>query len=280
MLMPHRVASGTHQLTSDIGRNSETNIQLVNDLKVQAETIVKGVESNSALFNQFAANQEICGSLAGNLESIAPKLGSLTASIRGLDEKETGLVQKMEELASTFSEAHAQAQAQAKARMDSEAFNQSINNDLQLQLEEASAQLSIAKANLEANETEKENIRLSLSEATAQTRAAESRATRLESEVAALQGNIEAIEQKVREELNRASVVSRDQTRAKFEQQLHKALKEKMDMEKGSEKIKEQLASAQQSLVSVIQSYGASLTDLRLKRRLRQSNRGQKSKGW
>lgn len=241
-----RVTSGTQQLTSDIGRNSESNTQLINDFKGQAETIVNAVESNAALLKQLAADQSICTSFAETLESVASELRNLTISTRGLDAKDDALVQRVEELANAFSE----TQAQAQARLDSEACYKAKNDELQHQLEEASARLTAAEESLKAKDIENESITRSLSEATAQNQVAESRAIQLESEVAGLRDSIEDVERNVREELNRASVVARDQTKAKYEQQLHKVMKEKMDIENETEEMREQLANARQSLVS------------------------------
>lgn len=246
MLISHRMNSLALQLTRDIGGNSELNAQLVKDIKERADMISNAVDSSSALFKQLAADQEICGSLKMGLESVAPKLGDLTASIGKLDQKEVGLVQQLGEMAKCLSE----VRMPEKAPLESEAEDQLAKDQLQLQLDEVSAQLSMAEANLAAKEEENESTRRSLSDATAQAQVAEERTSQLESEVAALQDNVKAVEFKVREELSRASVVSRDHIRAKFEQQLHNAQWEKMESEKEVARIKEQLVCAQQSLVS------------------------------
>lgn len=255
----------SQKMTADIEQNSEASVRLINDLKGEAQTILKAVDSISALFKQFGADKETCAMLSANLESVAPKICNLTTSIVDLDEKESSLVQRLEEITSALSD----AQAQAKVALESQTWDQPANNELQVQLDEASAKFNMAQASLEAKERENEDVRRLLSEAMAQAHVAESRSTQLESEVAALKGNMEAIERNVREELNRASVISRDQIRAKFEQQLHKVLKDKADTEKDAQRIKEQLESAQQSVVGIV-----SFTALKILLITVDSNRG------
>lgn len=262
------------QLTKDIGSNSELNSQLVKELNERVEMIVDSVGGNSSMFKQLALSQDMCGILIVNLESVAPKLGHLTASIGKLGEKETELVQQLDEVADRVSE----AKALEKAPLDS--ATQPANDQLQLQLEEASAQLSIVQASLEAKEMENETRRHELAEATAQTQTAENRAAQLEFEVASLQKNVQAIELKVREELNRASVVSRDHMRAKFEQQLHNAMKEKLELEKDSERMKKQLACIQQSLVRAMVSILAVAKRRRLNQELHTKSIRMKSIRW
>lgn len=272
-----RVASGTHQLTSDIGRNFESSTQIINDFKDKAETIVDAVESNAALLKQLATDQSICGSFAEGLESVASELRDLTISTKGLDAKDRALVKRVEELANAISE----SQAQAKARLDSEASDKAVSKELQIQLEEASARLRAAEESLKAKDIENESMTRSLSEATAQNQITESRAIQLESEVVALRDSIEGVERNVREELNRASVVARDQTKAKYEQQLHKALKEKIEIENETENLREQLGNARQSLVgAALYCSTGTLTGRRLTRRLYSINRRWKSSHW
>ena len=251
MLTPsRRMNSLVLQLTNDIGGNSELNTQLAQDLRRRADMIVNAVDSNSVLFKQLAAGQEMCTRLKMDLESVAPKLCDLTASIGRLDEKEDGLVQKLGEVEKSFFE----SRVFEKTALELQATEQSTRNQLQLQLDEISAQLDIAQASLAVKEAENEKIRNSLSEAGAKAQDTEKQVMRLQSEVAFLQGNAKAAELRVREELNRASVIARDHIRAKFEQQLHNALREKMETERELDKIKEQLASAQQTLVKLHQS--------------------------
>lgn len=235
------------QWADDTERNSELKAQLAKDLKERAEMIANAVGSDSALFKQLVAGQETGGCLNTSLDSLASNLSNLTGSMGKLDEKEEGLARQLEEAIRSFAEVRVPEQVP----LESETREQSANNQLQLQLDGVSAQLNMAQANMETKELENESTRNALSEATAQTRVAEERATQLESEVVALQENVKAVELKVREELSRASVVSRDHVRAKFEQQLQSALREKTEREKELERIKEQLGCVQQSMVSI-----------------------------
>lgn len=238
----------SQKLTAEIEHNSEANVRLVNDLKGETETILGAIDSHSTMFKQWGADRETYGKLSANLATVAPKLCNLTTSIAGLDEKATSLAQRLEEITGALSDARAQAEVALK----SQTRDQPALNELQLRLDEASTKLNTALASLHDKEMENEDAKRSLSEAMAQIHAAESRSTQLESEVSVLKGNMESVERHVREELNRASVISRDQTKAKFEQQLHKALKEKVDMEKDIQRIKEEFARARESAVSIV----------------------------
>ncbi|KAH2526439.1 hypothetical protein KXW97_002573, partial [Aspergillus fumigatus] len=74
------------------------------------------------------------------------------------------------------------------------------------------------------------------------------RAQDFEAEVVNQRQKIISIEAKIREELNRASVIARDQAKARSEQQKHKMLREKAEAEKDMATIRESLAAVQASM--------------------------------
>lgn len=243
------------QLTADIGRNSALNNQLSVDLKERLKLTTDTVSRDSMLFKQLVSNNEMCGTLHTGLESAAPQLSSLASSIDGLEEKESGMIQQLEALRQTLAEPQS-----PRVNPSAEARHHAMISELRREVQDLSSRLNTATADLEAKDAESEKARHCLSEAKDRSQTAENRAAQLDAEVAALQDNIKAAELKVREELNRASVISRDRTKAKFEQQLHKVLKEKAEINSAYAKAKEQLAGVQQSLVRLARCDGRMLT--------------------
>lgn len=153
----------------------------------------------------------------------------------------------MEELGRELSEARNAAKEPPPPPEDGN-FSAAVS-ELTVQLEKISQELKASQEDLRAGDVDHESTKLSLMETSEMLKKAEARAAQHENEVAALQQRNQAIESKVREELNRASVISRDQSRAKFEQQVHGIMKERTAVEKELQKANELLASSQQSQV-------------------------------
>lgn len=237
----------TAQLTKEIEKGSEANGNMVNVLQVHLRNIEDGLGSDSALFKKLAVNDQLCGSLYEKLDLVGPNIFNLTSCLNGLEEKETSLSQQMEELGRSL----AAQKPDEEAVLTPEIIGYMTENTrLQLRVQEISAELNSKDENLKIKEMESDNMKDSLAGARTKVQEAEDRATQLESETTSLREKINSIETNVREELNRASVVSRDQIKARFEQQIHKLLKEKSDIENDAGNVREQLANAQESLVS------------------------------
>ena len=235
------------QLTTGFETSSETNATMTSYLRGQLKSIGDCFGPDSDIFKRLTENKEACRSLHGRVESIGPNISTLHEAIQGLGEKEMSLVQQMKQLGRDIS----QTQIAVKEPLTC------LENDntstatagMESRLEKMSQELAMAQEALQAKDSESDSTKRSLLETTKTAHETEARAAQYECEVAALQKKIYSIEGKVREELNRASVISRDQTRAKFEQRLHKILKEKEDAEKELQKTKELLDAAQQSQV-------------------------------
>ena len=235
------------QLTTGFETSSEANATITSHLKDQLTSIGDSFGPDSDIFKQLIENKEACGSLHGRFESIGPNISILYEAIQGLGEKEMCLVQQMEELGSGISQTRI-AMKEPPACLENH-NNSTAIAEMESRLEKMSQELAMAQEALQAKDSESESTKRSLLETSKTAQETEARAVQHECEVAALQQKIQSIESKVREELNRASVISRDQTRAKFEQQLHKIVKEKEDAEKEMQKTKEILDAAQQSQV-------------------------------
>ena len=235
------------QLTTGFETSSAANATITSHLTEELKSIGDSFGRNSDIFKQLIENKEACGSLHGRFESIGPNISTLYEAIQGLEEKEISLVQQMQELGTDISQTRI-AVKEAPTRLVDEDTSMATA-EMESRLEKMSQELAMAHEALQAKDSEGENTKRSLLDTTKKSQEAEARAVQYEREIAALQQKIQSIESKVRVELNRASVISRDQTRAKFEQQLHKVVKEKEDAEKEMQKTKELLDAAQQSQV-------------------------------
>lgn len=235
------------QLTTGFETNSEKNATMTRYLNDQLKSIGDCFGPDSDIFKQLIENKEACGSLHGRVESIGPNISTLHEAIQGLGEKEMSLVQQMEDLGRDISQTRVAVKEPPTCLENDNILTATA--EMESQLKRMSKELAMAQEALQEKDTESENAKRSLLETTKTAQKTEARAAQYECDVAALEQRIQSIEGKVREELNRASVISRDQTRAKFEQQLHKILKEKEDAEKEMQKTKELLDAAQQSQV-------------------------------
>ena len=235
------------QLTTSFETSSAANATITSHLTEQLKSIGDSFGRNSDIFKQLIENKEACGSLHGRFESIGPNISTLYEAIQVLGEKEISLVQQMQELGTDISQTRI-AVKEAPTRVENEDASMA-RTEMESRLEKMSQELAMVHEALQAKDSESESTKRSLLDTTKTSQEAEARAVQYEREIAALQQKIQSIESKVREELNRASVISRDQTRAKFEQQLHKFVKEKEDAEKEMQKTKELLEAAQQSQV-------------------------------
>lgn len=235
------------RLAKDLEETCETNTDAKSYFQGQFQNIESRFGADCDLFKQLAASKEACGSLHEKLDFVTPNFCTLDAAIRDREEKELSLVRQMEELGRELSEARNAAKEPPPPPEDGN-FSAAVS-ELTVQLEKISQELKASQEDLRAGDVDHESTKLSLMETSEMLKKAEARAAQHENEVAALQQRNQAIESKVREELNRASVISRDQSRAKFEQQVHGIMKERTAVEKELQKANELLASSQQSQV-------------------------------
>lgn len=234
------------QLTKDFERNSEANDRVRTFFKEQLQNIANRFGADCDLYKHFSAIKEACGSLQKKLEIMGPDVCTLNATILGVEEKESGLMRQIEEFERSLIEAREIAK-QAPTLPENEDCSATV--EITSQLEKISEELRIAQDALQTKDTENELVNHSLLRTTEALQEAETRTALYEAEIRSLKQQAQSVESKVREELNRASVIARDQNRARFEQQLHEILKEKEAVEKDLEKTKELLATVQQSQV-------------------------------
>ncbi|KAJ9305899.1 hypothetical protein DTO217A2_4642 [Paecilomyces variotii] len=121
--------------------------------------------------------------------------------------------------------------------------------ELQIQLQTTSAALTEALESIKDKESQIETLQQGLVETRLNTANAEERLEQLEREKATLKDEMCHMEAKIREELGRASVIARDKIKAQFEQQLHRAQKEKTALQTGAQKL-EQTISELKAIIS------------------------------
>ncbi|KAE8405161.1 hypothetical protein BDV37DRAFT_293313 [Aspergillus pseudonomiae] len=238
-----QIKSLTEELTAVIDKNSKMNGDRTQLLTEQLESVRENVGTESALLKRLAANEVTCISLYERLEACAPSIDKLRTFLESAQKKENSLAQQLEHLETRLSELQTTETTEPTAAEIKE------RAELELRLQQLSDELRTTDESLRSRATENEEMRLSLLEAVTKGQEAEARANRFESETIVLRDEVKAIESKIREELNRASVISRDQHRVKYEQQIHELLREKGEMRKSVEKVQNELMEAQKALV-------------------------------
>ena len=121
--------------------------------------------------------------------------------------------------------------------------------EIESQIQKAAAELKAMEDTLKTKDQDNETTKQLLLEARDAVDRAEARAAKEATGKSEMQDKMKNTELAVRTELSRASIIARDQVKAKFEQQIHELVKEKDDKEKDLGKAKEELEKSTASLV-------------------------------
>ncbi|EIT73263.1 myosin class II heavy chain [Aspergillus oryzae 100-8] len=237
-----QIKSLTEDLAAVIERSFKVNEDRAQLLTEQLRSVEENVGGESALLKRLSASEVTCTTLQESLEACAPSIDKLGSFLEGAREKENSLARQMGQLEIRLSELQTPETTEPTAAE----FKERVEHELRIQ--QLSDELRTAEERLRSRAIENEEMRLSLLEAVTKGQEAEGRANKFESEAIALQDEIKVIESKIREELNRASVISRDQYRVKYEQQIHELLREKSELCKSIEKVRDELMEAQKAL--------------------------------
>ncbi|GMG30886.1 unnamed protein product [Aspergillus oryzae var. brunneus] len=235
-------------LAAVIERSFKVNEDRAQLLTEQLRSVEENVGGESALLKRLSASEVTCTTLQESLEACAPSIDKLGSFLEGAREKENSLARQMGQLEIRLSELQTPETTEPTAAE----FKERVEHELRIQ--QLSDELRTAEERLRSRAIENEEMRLSLLEAVTKGQEAEGRANKFESEAIALQDEIKVIESKIREELNRASVISRDQYRVKYEQQIHELLREKSELCKSIEKVRDELMEAQKALIKALES--------------------------
>ncbi|KAE8418467.1 hypothetical protein BDV36DRAFT_159681 [Aspergillus pseudocaelatus] len=237
-----QIRSLTEDLAAVIEGSSKVNGDRTRLLTEQLRSVQEDMGSESALLKRLSANVVTCTSLHKKLEACAPSIDKLGSFLEVVQEKENSFAQQMKQLETRLSE----MQTPETTEPTTAEIKERVELDLRIQ--QLSDELRTTEESLRSRAIENEEIKLSLLEAVTKGQEAEGRASKFESQAIALQDEVKAIESKIREELNRASVISRDQHRVKYEQQIHELLRERGELLKNVEKVRDELMGAQKAL--------------------------------
>ncbi|THC93630.1 hypothetical protein EYZ11_006880 [Aspergillus tanneri] len=236
------------EIANEIHGSSEANGNLVDQLKQHLQYLGDSVNNGLNILRELSANEQRCSALQESFQAFVPSLESLNLSVKEIGDKESDLAQQMEHIGRSITEINIPEKVELSS---AEAFSYSQEKlELEQRLQELSTELRIAKESIEEKQICKEEANHALHEAMGRVRETEQRAKQFESQTIELQDRIKKIEIEVREELNRASVISRDQCRARYEQQVHGLVREKAEVENNLNKLREQLTDSQRALAA------------------------------
>ncbi|GFG09285.1 hypothetical protein IFM5058_04347 [Aspergillus udagawae] len=242
----HKIFSSVDTFDLKLKEGLERSFALHENVAHNIREQLKLFENNNgchmALLKQLGLNEEQYNAVRERLEALEPSMHKINSSLTTPNEKEIDLAQHITHLEKSISERQNPALATDVCRLSTE------NAALKNQIKQLSTNVSSAEENAKAKKLETEEAKRALLEVTAKMQEEMKRAQDFEAEAVSLRQKTISIETKIREELNRASVVSRDQTKARFEQQIHKLLREKVEAEKDMATIRESLAEAQASM--------------------------------
>ncbi|KAK2809465.1 hypothetical protein FQN50_003733 [Emmonsiellopsis sp. PD_5] len=237
------------QLNSSIEASSK-NIELKLDAETrngkqisnQLTELNTAIGSNNVLVGQLAETRELNGSLQEKLKAVEITLSGVSADRDNLQSHEAVLQQHIADL-------ETEVASLQKVELDnSELMASDISSELQIQLESTSAALTEATDAIKTKDTELREIESKLAETIQKSDAVETELVKLREEKTKIQQNAERTEHRVREELTRANLATKDQIRAYFEQEQHKLKREKLTAERSMERMAEQLKSTKLSL--------------------------------
>ncbi|EEP76298.1 predicted protein [Uncinocarpus reesii 1704] len=199
--------------------------------------------------NELAQVKLANGKLHEKIRASEETLAQLNANNVELKERETSLYNDTKTLKAQVEWLQTQVADISKIAEDSHELSK-----MRVQFEETSTALNEVTMNLKAKENEVTRLDTSLSEMKSSLECAEMKILTLEAEKAKSEEYAVNIENKVRAEFTKASLLSKEQNRACFEQQLHQLKREKALAEKSvdilkqqSEALKSKLAAAHSS---------------------------------
>ncbi|KAJ5196279.1 hypothetical protein N7449_006758 [Penicillium cf. viridicatum] len=234
------------QVASDVDRSTEMSKNMFQALREALQAIEGNFGPHSSNFKQFANSESCYGNLQQRLQNVEPMLGSLDASIKAVGITETDLVRGLEMFGQKLSDARIPV---GNPVLEMEVSNKfAENTQLQLQLQKISIEVESLRKELSNKSTENQHLQHALTESVTNEQASKSQNSRLEIEKTALQGELQLLEQRIREELGAAGIKLQGEMRAKFEQQVQGLETEKAKLERDFKNLQTQLATTESSL--------------------------------
>lgn len=239
----------TARLTEETNRSASVNGDTVNVLKEQLQIAYDTVGTGSTLLEKITENDESFRSMQQSLEDFILSVEKVNESLTGLGLKENYLAEEMGRLGKSLSEVKIPIPEKIETFPAGEYFSIDEKRDLEGTIKTLRSELVLTGESVDAKDIEIESLKLSMSTVTEKLQQEEQRAIQLKVDSDVLKHKLEEMDTKIREQLSRASVIARDQTKARFEQQMHQLSRGKADLEIHVEKLQEQLRDAEKNLV-------------------------------
>ncbi|RAL06847.1 uncharacterized protein BO97DRAFT_357874 [Aspergillus homomorphus CBS 101889] len=242
-----RMESELTQLHSLINENRAKDASCMMDLNQQLLSATNQIADNSNLVERISTSAEHLDCLQEALGRLVPLTETLNCSVDALKDNEARLFDQMTHLEADLTETRILKNAEAAALESTRHELEKIQ--LKTKMQRITAESEEMTESLRAKDLENKAIQASLLEAESKTQEAQSRVSQLESNIAALRDEVKKKEIQVREELSRASIVAREQIKARYEQQHRDLLKDKADLAQMVEFVTKQLNDTKSDLV-------------------------------
>ncbi|OQD61719.1 hypothetical protein PENPOL_c015G00982 [Penicillium polonicum] len=234
------------QVASDVDRSTEMSKHMFQVLQEALQAIEGNFGPCSSIFKQLANSESCYGNLQQRIQNVEPMLGSLDASIKAVGITETDLVRGLETFGQKLSDAQIPTGNPVLEMEVSKKFAE--NTQLQLQLQEISIEVESLRKQLAKKSSENQHLQHALTESVTNEQASKSQNSRLEIEKTALQGELQLLEQRIREELGAAAIKLQGEMRGKFEKEVQNLKTEKAKLERDFKNLQAELATTQSSL--------------------------------
>ncbi|KAJ5513245.1 hypothetical protein N7463_002797 [Penicillium fimorum] len=234
------------QVASNVDRSTEMRKIVFQALKEALQTIEGNFGLYSSISKQLVNSESCYGNLQQQLQIIHPMLDSLDASVKAVGTTEKDLVRGLETFSQKLSEARIPTGNPVLEMEISKKFGE--NTQLQLQLQEISLEVESLRKQLASKSSENQHLQHTLTDAVTNEQASKSQNARLEIEKTTLRGELQLLEQRIREELGAASIKLRGQMKAKFEEQVQGLETENAKLGRDFSDLQAQLVNVQRSL--------------------------------
>ncbi|KAJ5959371.1 uncharacterized protein N7479_006521 [Penicillium vulpinum] len=246
----HEATSRFNSLAGQVASNVDRSTEMSKNVFQALQDALQAIESNlgpySSIFKQLVNSESCYGNLQQQLQIVEPMLGSLDVSIKAVGMTETDLVRGLETFSQKLSEARIPA---GNPVLEMEVSNKfAENTQLQLELQQISIEVESLRKQVANKSSENQHLQHALTDAVTNEQASKSQNARLEIEKMALRGELQLLEQRIREELGAANLKFQGQMKAKFEEQVQGLETEKARLERDQRNLQTQLANVQSSL--------------------------------
>ncbi|KAF9886992.1 hypothetical protein FE257_010608 [Aspergillus nanangensis] len=240
-----RMDTVAHSLTEETRASSEHNRSITSELQAHLQSIRESLGGDSVLFGQLSTNEKACNCLQHELKTLASCVDDFISTVESLTNREAIFTDKIASLEGRISDLMIAKEREIQEAKTTAFAEQAASHD-KIQL--LSTELAATGDELQAKNLEIEELKNTLLEGTTKVLESESRAQLSEEKAEGLQERVRSIELDIREELSRASVIARDQHKARFEQQLHELTREKAEAGKMVDELNRKLNEVQNSL--------------------------------